>query len=187
MRFGIFLAVITMTTLCWFGVQQLRAAGSDSCHDDCRTFGSYVQHDPYCAVDPVCVSPFYDPSWVRRGVEPQNMPHWRGLAWLGESGTYGTGLRMLSIPNYVGFMVLICGLATLVIWKVRRRLVRGVLLTALLAWLVVEVLRWFAVISDLDPTVSWLNGELVATLAISMGFVWVTIKLASRKRPVELM
>jgi apolipoprotein N-acyltransferase len=162
----------------------LRAAQYDDwaspCENAAQTFSTCVRHDPYCLIDPACKSPFYKPTWTRAGTTPQFMPHWQGLAWLGESGTYGTGLSMLAIPNYILFMVLLCAAVGVIEWRVYRLLPRRLLLTALTTWLVMEVLRWFAVISSSDPTVSFFNWELLGVLALSLSVLLGATTVCSR-------
>jgi hypothetical protein len=179
-----YILVSMLTVAAWLGVMELRGMQTSSCSNSCQTFTSYVRHDPYCVIDPACISPFYNPDWARKGTTPQFMPHWQGLAWLGEAGTYGTGLHMLAIPNYIGFMLLLCLLVMLIERRIPDPLVRRLLLTVVTAWLILEILRWFADISDVDPTVPFFNGEFFVTLAGSLLIIWGMARLA-RPAPVS--
>lgn len=175
------LAIIA-TVAIWFGVMQLRSIpdGWAGPCDATHSFASCELHDPYCIVDPVCMSPFYKPTWTNADADLQSMPHWQGLVWLGESGTYGTGLRMLAIPNYLIFMVLLCAMVLFVQRRVSRPQLRHVLLAAVTAWLTLEILRWFATISNDDPTVPFFNWELLGVLILSLSLLAGTVITGSR-------
>jgi hypothetical protein len=112
--------------------------GEDPCGSKChQTFSVHERHDPYCIIDPACISPFYSSTWDQVGTDPQFMPHWQGLEWLGEAGTYGTGLHMLAIPNYMLFMLSLC-VIVLIIKRVARPSLRRFLLAAVTTWCIVE-------------------------------------------------
>jgi hypothetical protein len=108
------------------------------------------------------------------------MPHWQGLAWLGEPGTYGIGLRMLAIPNYILFMLLIAITAIIIECRVTQTRLRRLLITAVMTWLLLEILRWFATISNDDPTVPFFNWELLIVLAISLSALSAMKAVGSR-------
>lgn len=182
--FLLYVAAVIATTLIWFGVMDFRATQyadwTGPCQNANRTLSQCARHDPYCVVDPACMSPFYKPTYTRRGITPQFMPHWQGLYWLGEAGTYGTGPNMLAIPNYALFMLLLCITVVVVEWRTSRPGIRRILVTGVTTWLVLEVLRWFTVISSVDPTVPFFNWELITVLSLSLLILWSTIIVSNR-------
>lgn len=169
-----YVLVVLLTAGIWAGFLTLRGALVESCHDNCQTFAAYARHDPYCAIDPACMSPLYRPGWTRNGTDPQFMPHWQGLAWLDGLGTYDSGLHMLAVPNYVFFMLLLCAVVVIAERKITSPGVRRLVLTVIVTWFVLEAVRWFADISYVDPTVPFFNWELFVTLAVSLLTLWGT-------------
>jgi hypothetical protein len=170
-RAVIYVLVVVLTVVIDWGLLNLRAALTASCPHGRQTFSTYVRCDPYCIVDPACMSPLYKPTWT----DPRFAPHWQGLAWLGESAAHGSGLRMLAIPNYLFFMLLLCATAVGIVWRVSWPRLRRLFLTALTTWLILEVLRWLAIISNYDLTVPFFSWYLVFILTLSMFILWGAI------------
>jgi hypothetical protein len=81
---------------------------------------------------------------------------------------------MLAIPNYLFFMLL-CAIAVGIVRGVSRPRLRRQLLTAITTWLILEVLRWLAVISNYDSTVPVFSWYLVVILTLSMLIPWGAI------------
>lgn len=139
------------------------------CGGDCVTFGDYVSHDPLCAVDPTCISPFYKAS------EP-GVQDWVGLdGWRLELGQFSApGSKALAPPNYLLFMV---ATTSTMFYLVRRRRRRSQ--AVLLIWCAFEVITWFgaAALSDptLDPVVVL---EACMTLLVSLSWLAGVVHLA---------
>jgi hypothetical protein len=99
------------------------------------TFLDVFRRNPYCVVDPTCISPWVSSSGgtsAGQGLalnEFWSMNNVSGLAW----------------PNYVFFMLLLMAVAFVVAKCVpSRRHLRFAALDVVGAWCVVEVNRWFA-------------------------------------------
>lgn len=182
---SLYTLVVLFVAGAWVGLLALRGTLVESCNGNCQTFATYVRHDPYCAIDPACISPFYAPVRTSAETSPQSTPRWQGLAWLAGSGTYDTGLHMLAVPNYIFFMVLLGTVTTIVEWRVANPTSRGLLLAGVTTWLLLDVMRWFAEVANVDPTVPFLNWELVITLTISLLMLWGMTRGAARwfRRP----
>ncbi len=88
---------------------------------------------------------------------------------------------MFAIPNYIVFMILLSGICAFTEWHVHARRLRRILLTAILTWIVLEVLRWFLAIGWYDPTVPFLTWQLILVLSLSLsvasGIVMTTARL----------
>lgn len=179
-RIVLFCSLTALATfVALFGLSSLRSELLASCRvpDACSTAIQYFEHDPYCVIDPVCASPFYEDDWSGMA------PRWQGLAWLQDELLIKEhGLEALAVPNYVLFMLFSCLAVAAVAWKVSRPHARTILLTAIFSWVVLEILRWFAVISSVDPTVSFFNWELGIVLTMSVAWLALVGVVAGRRR-----
>ena len=97
-----YVVIIILTSSLWLAVLMGRDALLKPCELSCVTFMDYVAHDPYCMVDPVCVSPLH--SQHRNILNKGRVSQWDGVIQDGNAGMYGTGLHALAIPNYIIFL-----------------------------------------------------------------------------------
>jgi len=99
------------------------------------TAATVMRHDPYCVVDPTCV------SWIGRDARTL---YWHGLAMVGDPLLVGANPIALLSPSNYGLFVLISidliwfSICTLPSPRLRR-LAFGVVAT----WYLLEIARWF--------------------------------------------
>lgn len=72
------LVVVGIVTL-WVAILWMRSIPLSTCPQECQNFTAIVTRDPYCVIDPVCTSPFYNPEWRQGGFEQDKIPRWQGL------------------------------------------------------------------------------------------------------------
>jgi hypothetical protein len=136
---------VMLTMLVWFAFRGGEDALAAPCATSCHSFGAYEAHDPFCIVDPTCVSPFY-----RQATEATH--YWQGPLALNSALMYGKGFRELALPNYAAFLVLGMSLAG---WSQsllrRHRTLRTLAIVSICSWSVFEIAGWSAVISSIDP------------------------------------
>ncbi len=150
-----------MTAIIWMGFQVARRNAQAPCDmsSRCTVFLDYLGRDPYCVVDPTCVSPFYNPDWE------SGAPHWQGFAWLDDRLlSDGNGFDMLAPFNYILFMLLAQALT--VIFVRRGGKYRAVAMLAILLWCLLEIVRWLVLVVDLEGLNSMITiGFLMILLA----------------------
>jgi hypothetical protein len=122
-----------------------------SCNAVCDLWG-YERVDPFCVIDPVCVSPFYRSRYD--GVED-----WTGVnGWSLPGGQMpAPGDRVLAIPNYIAYMLVVfvgvVGARKYVSSPQKRRLI----ILAFFAWTITSEVYWFIAASNI-------NGGLTMTI-----------------------
>jgi hypothetical protein len=122
-----------------------------SCNAVCDFWG-YERVDPLCVIDPVCVSPFY-----RSG--HYGVANWTGVnGWSLPGGQMpAPGDRVLAIPNYIAYMlVMIAGILGARRYVSSRHKRQLVILT-LLTWTATSEVYWFIAASNI-------NGGLTMTI-----------------------
>lgn len=147
-RFVPYLLVVALTACLWIGSFYLRDRMLAPCTDagQCTTFVDYSMHDPFCILEPTCVSPFYNPSWSG------GAPHWQGLRWIDDSLLIsGSGLTMLAIPNLILFALLATAAIVVATLRVDAGRRRNLAITAISTWCILEVAGWIATVGSLDP------------------------------------
>ncbi len=150
-----------------------------SCHAVCDLWG-YERVDPLCIIDPVCVSPFY--RSVHDGVED-----WTGVnGWSLPGGQMpAPGDRVLAIPNYIAYMivVIVCilGARKYVPSSHRRQLV----ILALFIWTIVSELYWFIAAANINGSFTTLIFlEAAATIAASL-LILTAVARGHTTRPAQ--
>ena len=98
--------------------------------------------------------------------------------WLRGDPTDSAGMRLLALPNLVLFLASTALLVFAIDHTIGKRplLLTG-LAVALLAWVVLEVLRWFGLIAAYDPTfANWPAAALSVLLLVTpaLGAIVVT-------------
>jgi len=92
------------------------------------------QRDPYCIVDPTCLSPDFERSELGYG---------KGLAIIGDPALiYSNPLRMLAVSNLGLFIVVMLGWLGVGLLMLRRRRWREMLVTFVATWYLLEIARW---------------------------------------------
>lgn len=156
------LGVVVAALVVWVAGWMIQLPLLSACDGDCTTFGDYVGRDPFCAIDPTCISPLYNPQAI--GVQ-----NWVGLdGWRLELGQLpAPGDKALAPPNYALFMVIVTGA---VMYVVRHRR-RGVL-AVLFVWCALQVTSWFVIAALSDST---LNPVVVleACLTLMVSLSWL--------------
>jgi hypothetical protein len=105
----------------------------------CRSGWQLIRSDPYCLIDPVCVSP-----WYKRTADVAESPYWNGLAFQsGIDDFRGNPTTGLAIPNLMGFLLVGLGLAILVRAVSITETFRSFLLQMWTLWAILEVIRWY--------------------------------------------
>jgi hypothetical protein len=134
-----------------------------SCNAVCDLWG-YERVDPFCIIDPVCVSPFYRSTYD--GVE-----NWTGVnGWSLPGGQMpASGDRVLAIPNYIAYMLVmiagIFGARKYVPSFHKRRLV----ILALFTWTTTSEVYWFIAAANI-------NGGFTAPIFLE-AVVTITVSL----------
>lgn len=120
------------------------------------TFASFQARDPYCLIDPTCLSPI---------VLDDSSSSWRGTAVVGDPSLVSTqALTMLALPNFVLFATLYFAIAA---WR------RGgpTVWLATSLWYSLELFRWL--------TSVWRQFSLELPAALSVSNVAALAALAS--------
>lgn len=152
-----------MTVGLWFAAHFAQVRMMRSCNAVCDFWG-YERVDPFCIIDPVCVSPFYRSGYD--GIES-----WTGVnGWSLPGGQMpAPGDRVLAIPNYIAYMlVIIVGILA------ARKYVssldkRRLLILALFTWTTMSEVYWFIAASNI-------NGGLTMTISLE-AMVTITASL----------
>jgi hypothetical protein len=136
----LYVVVVSVTFALWAGTQALRIYLLTPCDNQptCITPLDYYRHDPYCIVDPACVSPLYRP--YANGAQD-----WTGVfGWrLGEGQLPPTATRALALPNFVAFLASMAAIRTLITFRVRSAVFARMLLFGVGTWIFLEVVRWY--------------------------------------------
>lgn len=134
---------VLLTIGLWAGFMTARHSGglkTTYCGVDALSAGpdctpSYlIRRDPYCIVDPVCVSPSFDESAYLYG---------QGIAIVGDPAMVTSPIRMLAIPNLCFFLTAFSAIAWLTLLIPAKTQACRLIVTAILAWYTLEVCRWF--------------------------------------------
>jgi hypothetical protein len=176
--------ILTLVLALWFGSLYIRNRMLAPCSDPgrCTAFVDYSLHDPFCLIDPTCVSPFYNPAWSG-GVAP----HWQGLQWVTDPLLIsGNAVTMLAVPNYIVFMALASLLIVIVARHVNAGRAQKEALTIVLAWSTLEIGSWFFRAAALDPGqgasfVLTSSVLLLASMFLLGSAVNVSLRLAKRR------
>lgn len=135
-----YVVVAFVTFALWTGTQALRIYLLTPCDNQptCITPLDYYRHDPYCIIDPACVSPLYRP--YVSGVQD-----WTGVSgWrLGEGQLPPPATRALALPNLAAFLVIMATIRAIVVSKARSPVLAKVLLFGVSIWVCLEVCRWY--------------------------------------------
>lgn len=151
---------------CQFGAYYSRAC----------TAASIKRQDPYCVVDPTCV------SWVGYN---SNAIYWQGLAIHGDPELiYNTPVALLSLPNFSLFVLIVVTLTGLSMLLLRDPRKRRVVFTVVATWYGLEVIRWFEALWRFSHQTSSLGSlpwdpETYLGLFLVMAPLWVTYRLAA--------
>jgi hypothetical protein len=162
-----YVVVVSITFVLWTGIQVPRLFLLTSCDNQltCITPLDYYRHDPYCVIDPACVSPLYKP--YEDG--PQD---WTGVSgWrLGEGQRPPPATRALALPNLAAFLIVMAVIRALITSKVRSAVLTRVLLIGVSTWIFLEVGRWYFQFAggQFDLFVA---PEAVFTLGVSLAIV----------------
>ena len=168
--------VALLTFVVWGGFWVARAALLEPCIGTCGPFEEYESREPFCIIDPACVSPFYKPSAI--GIQ-----NWAGSeSWNLGMGQYpAPSTSTLAVPNYVLFLLLAIAVVTLIERRVNQRKRRKLALTAVFVWCTFEVISWFVVAgsgSTLNPI---LLLETCGTLLFTLSVLGVTSYVVHRR------
>lgn len=177
-RYGL---VIAATFVLWVGLVVARGVLRLPDTSSPAAPAAYFIRDPYCIVDPTCVSPFFSPSKAST-----SDTHWQGFGWM--PADYDTaqinssGLEYLSPINYLAFWLLmvLLSLGTRAIRNARRRSGAEV---ALFTWACLNVIPWFGAANPLGPMegygwVCYAAGAL--TLAMTEGSMLAAMRVRTR-------
>lgn len=146
--------LLVLACLSWFGIQTGRTVvGTAECDlRDCRGLTERLAVDPACILDPLCISPFFDPT--HSGVQA-----WTGI--YGQRVSHGDlwppALTAIALPNLGIFFVGLLGAAM----AAERRRNKGLLGAVYLVGCA-EVARWLG-------TLTWFDGELSPLLVLESG------------------
>ena len=169
-----------LTFALWLAFVLVQGKLTDPCMEgSCHSFAAYERHDPFCIIDPTCVSPFY------RDTLP-TIPHWEGVIVFDGLSGWGNGRHVLALPNYIAFILVGAGLVIAVVRYIRRPSVRRLALFAIYAWCTYTVMGWFAYISYVDPTTPWINPESLAFLLGSLSILTLAARVAGGFFKIEL-
>jgi hypothetical protein len=174
MTIGLHLRVVFIvalaTFLCWSAFYHLRPPVIKQCvvaeslsRPEC-TPGLIMSRDPYCVIDPVCVSPFY------RASERNIAPRWQGAATnlLDPSLGGHDGYQAFALVNFGLFVLLAVSVAYLL--KLGRARYFHWVAFGLSVWVLLEWLRW--------TFLTWkLTREFTAEnpLGLSTGYVGLVV------------
>jgi hypothetical protein len=183
--------VVLATALFWAALFYIRLPIIKQCvvaesmsDSDCTPF-QILSHDPYCIIDPVCVSPFY------RASADEMVPRWQGTVTnlldpsLGGHGGY----QAFALVNFALFTLLTVGVAYLL--KIGQGKHFRWLAFGLCVWVFLEWTRWAFVTWMM--TGDFTNENLlslpatyvgvVATAAPLVTVVWIILSRQIRRRP----
>jgi hypothetical protein len=145
--------------------------------------GAYFVRDPYCMIDPTCVSPLY------KAGAPIETTHWEGSRWFGDGYdrllVEPNGLYYLSPVNYAAFLALLA-VGGAGAGFIRRAGARRNAVAALLTWTSVSIITWFGITASLsspnqDATV-WLAALFTWCMTAGLLLGAVKVGRASQRR-----
>jgi hypothetical protein len=153
---------------CRHGVDARVSCGSTAlpeCHLS-RIYG----RDPYCLVDPVCVSPFFTLAGGPRG-SGSGVPAWQGIYVLSDPLLVDYDpLLMVALPNFVVF-ALLWAVALYAIHQIRSPGVRSYLALSLCLFYALEGTRWMFTLVRLSQQTSYTStASSAATYAVATLF-----------------
>lgn len=174
-RISVALTTVVITVGLWFGAHFAQVRMMRSCNAVCNLW-EYERVDPFCIIDPVCVSPFYRSGYD--GVE-----NWTGVnGWSLPGGQMpAPGDRVLAIPNYVAYM-LVSIVSILVTRKyVSSRQKRRLIILALFTWTIVSEAYWFIAASNINGGLTMpILLEAMVTITASL---LILMRVAHGNRP----
>lgn len=137
-RHALLVAILVAVVWCLFVTN--RDASRPLCDPDPTTsscnVSAVMRSDPYCAVDPTCISPWATPREANDG----SPAHWQGFALLGDPLLIsGNPIAMLALPNYLLYVAISCGLVVAAGATPRYR---HTIAVAVGTWTVLELGRW---------------------------------------------
>lgn len=150
---------------------------TESCVHRCSAFLQYELRDPYCILDPTCVSPGLSRS------EVHSYHGGMGLAWIDDKSVlYGHGLSSLAKLNFVLFFsvgTLVLALARLHLAGYRRVAVYSTVVT----WTLLSTVLWSLTLADYDPTFHVYDGVALVVIGtvIPFSILGVVSRLASSR------
>jgi hypothetical protein len=105
------------------------------------TSGQVRAKDPYCALDPTCVS-IFDKDVLNEPVDANGqIRHWQGMSLVADPQlVYINPLRLLALPNYFLFTTT-CGVLVGCAYLIRRSW-RMPVIIAVSSWYSLELIRW---------------------------------------------
>jgi hypothetical protein len=141
---AVLVIVVSVVALGWFAFAHFRSAATVA--PNCVVGGAseppvctpdwIIGRDPYCVVDPTCVSPFYQRS------RDDLFPHWQGEAtslWDPSLGGH-EGYESIAVVNFGLFVLAVIVMVALL--RFVRTDVRFIAMLALLVWCLLEWARW---------------------------------------------
>jgi hypothetical protein len=173
-----YLMALVLTGCVWLGFFSLQDHMLAPCDEvgRCTSFIDYSLHDPFCILDPTCVSPLYNPSWSGYA------PHWQGLRWVTDPLLVsGSGLTMLAIPNYLLFMLLATA-AVVLVQRIHAPRYRRLALAVIFTWCALEVAGWSRTIVSLDPGQPIASFGTAALLLLSASWLGAAYYIDCRSR-----
>ncbi len=174
-----FLLVAILSTAGWTAFLGLRGALLWPCQVSCTTLSDYMTYNPFCVIDPTCISPLYEAT-------KSGSQDWVGLQApqlsLGQHLPPGT--RALALPNYILFMLVAMFVAVVIVKKSSSSRTRRLGLAALLFWCTCEIAWWFIRAASADPVLDTaLVAEACAVYVVSISILGLTVRRASMSQP----
>jgi hypothetical protein len=130
-----------------------------------------VARDPYCIVDPTCVSPLTMSDAASNSTAP---PQWHGLAVARDPLLIsGNPVRMLALTNYAFFTALVAGLLWGINARIRGRNLRRRLVLATATFCGLEIARWSgmtAVVASEAEYHAFFHDPFTYTMLLAMTF-----------------
>jgi len=135
-----YVVIASVTFALWAGTLALRIYLLTPCDDQptCISPLDYYRHDPYCIIDPACVSPLYKPY-------ASGAQDWTGVSgWrLGEGQLPPPATRALALPNFAAFLAFMAAIRAVITFRVRSAVLARMLLFGVGTWIFLEVGRWY--------------------------------------------
>ncbi len=170
----------------WLGFTLVRENGRLYCdivrpYTEC-TVGRVIRRDPYCLVDPTCVSPFFNDT-PRSDGSPYP---WQGFSILNDPLLVTSDpIAMLALPNYGLFTLLYLLTLAAIVRVTQPGNWRRMLIVALLAWCILEVIRWLYSVRQLayamNDSLGLTSTVLSASLLLPILFGTVIVLTTSKR------
>jgi hypothetical protein len=167
--------VVAASVVCvaWLGYWLLGSALLDQCRSSCSNATQYFERDPFCLIDPTCVSPLYRPY----DPTPQ---HWVGseASRLSAGQEPSTGWQSFAITNYVLFLLLMGGAITVAQRRLRNPHARKTAVAAILMWCALEAMSWsLAIVSASRSSDRGLMTGAFAVLLTTMSLLYAVARV----------